>query len=222
MSRRARAATFMLMAIGCATLAAAVANGYGSSVANSFGPLRPVVVATRDLPADRPIDPAAISRALQVRQVPSRFVPPDALSVPQQSLGQEPAATVPAGSYLLAAQLRAPESGRRATGSQLARGRSPVEIAVTGAEALLVSGGSPEGASVDIIVTAEPGGPGPGRTYVAAAGVRLLALREQGPSGPGPSAGWSATLALTRREALRLIQAESFARQVRLLPRPGG
>ncbi|MEK6277675.1 MAG: SAF domain-containing protein [Actinomycetota bacterium] len=221
MSRRARAAVFLLLAVGCAALAAAVANGYGSSVAGSFGPLRSVVVASRDLPAGRPIDPAALTRALQLRRVPERFVPPDALGDPQQALGQEPAAMVPAGSYLLAAQLRLPKPADAGAAPGLVGGRSPVEIAVTGAEALL-AGGSPEGRRMDVVVTTEPGGPGPGRTYVAASSVRLLSLREVQPSGPGPSAGWSATLALTRRQALRLIQAESFARQVRLLPRPGG
>jgi hypothetical protein len=48
----------------------------------------------------------------------------------------------------------------------------------------------------------------------------LLALNQLEAAGPGPAAGWMATLALTRREALRLIEAESFARAVRLLPRP--
>jgi Flp pilus assembly protein CpaB len=222
MSRRARAAAFLVLAVGCAVLAAVIADGYGSSVANSFGPLRRVVVAARDLPAGRPIDPTVLSRSLEVRQVPSRFVPPGALEVADQALGQAPAATVPAGSYLLATQLRPPREAGSAVGPRLAPGRSPVEIAVTGAEALLVAGAPPEGARVDVVVTAEPSGPGPGRTYVAAAGVKLLALREQDPAGPGPSAGWSATLSLSRREALRLIQAESFARQVRLLSRPGG
>ena len=220
MSRRARAAVFLLAAVSCAVLAAAVANGYGSSLASSFGPLRPVVVATRELPAGRPIDPAEMSRSLQVRRVPARFVPPGALAVPGEALGREPAADLPAGSYLRAAQLRGPATDRRVTGPRLARGRRPVEILVSGAGALLTAGGSPEGSRVDVVVTTEPRGPGPGRTYVAASGVRLLALGEQDPTGPGPSAGWSATLALTRGQALALIQAESFARQLRLLPRP--
>jgi hypothetical protein len=38
----------------------------------------------------------------------------------------------------------------------------------------------------------------------------------------GAGGDWSATLALTRAEALRLIQAENFARQVRLMPHLGG
>jgi Flp pilus assembly protein CpaB len=222
MSRRARAAAFLLAAVCCAALAAAVANGYGSSIASSFGPLRPVVVTTRELPAGRPIDPAVLSRSLEMRRIPSRFVPPGALAAPGEALGREPAAVVPAGSYLLGAQLRVPNADRPQTGTRLAHGRRPVEITVSGAGALLAAGQSPEGSSVDVVVTTEPRGPGPGHTYVAASGVKLLGLGEQDPVGPGPSGGWQATLALTRRQALRLIQAESFARQVRLLPRPGG
>ncbi|MFN8161499.1 MAG: hypothetical protein U0R52_10720 [Solirubrobacterales bacterium] len=67
---------------------------------------------------------------------------------------------------------------------------------------------------MDVVVTSEPTGPGPGRTYVAAPAVALLGLS------PGPG-GAAATLALTRGQALRLIAAENFARQVTLLPRPG-
>jgi Flp pilus assembly protein CpaB len=220
MSRRARAVAFLLLAAGCAALAAAAASGYGSSVAQAFGPLRKVVVTTRDLPAGRTIGPGQISESLQVRRVPTPFVPQGALSAPQQALGREPAAVLPAGSYLLDAQLKVPR-GARAGGPRLARGRRPVEIAVSGGEALLAAGGTPQGSRVDVVVTNEPRGPGPGSTYVAAAAVRLLALTRQDSGGPGPAGGWSATLALTRSQALRLIEAESFARGLRLLPLPG-
>jgi hypothetical protein len=71
---------------------------------------------------------------------------------------------------------------------------------------------------VDVVVTSEPSGPGPGRTYVAAARVPLLAIGP-GPDGAIPGGTSSATLGLTRREALRLIAAESFARKLTLLPR---
>jgi Flp pilus assembly protein CpaB len=98
-----------------------------------------------------------------------------------------------------------------------------VEIAVTGAEALAAGGEDPIGDHVDVIVTTEPGpGGGHGRTYVAAKGVRLLAL-SQSEDGSGSDysaagvASWTATLALTRAQALRLIQAENFARGVRLI-----
>src|ERR671936_2334457 len=102
MSRRARAVAFLALAGGCAALAAALANGYGASVAQSFGPLRAVVIASHDLAAGEPIGPADLSRSLALRRIPSRFVPPGALSVPQQALGREPAGGGPRRSYLLA------------------------------------------------------------------------------------------------------------------------
>jgi Flp pilus assembly protein CpaB len=221
MSRRARSVVFFLAAIACAVAAATLASGYGASVAQSFGPLREVVIARRTLPAGEPIRPADLSQLLQSRQVPARFVPAGAIALLDQALGREPAAVIPAGSYVLAAQLRAPSSDRPSEGRSLAAGRRPVEITVSGGEALLAAGESPNRARVDVVVTTEPSGPGPGRTYVAAAAVRLLGLARQDPEAPGPSPGWSATLALTREQALRLIEAESFARSVRLLPLPG-
>jgi Flp pilus assembly protein CpaB len=57
---------------------------------------------------------------------------------------------------------------------------------------------------------------------VAAHQVELLALHrgtDGGAGEAGPEPGWTATLAVTHAEALKLIAAENFARQVRLLPR---
>jgi hypothetical protein len=133
--------------------------------------------------------------------------------VPGDALGLVPRGPAPAGSYLLASQLRAPRHTRR---PGLGGGRSPVEISVSGADALLALG-RPAGSRVDVVVTAEPSGPGPGRTYVAASGVPLLALGP-GEDGPGPGGSSAATLGLTRRQALRLIAAESYARKLTLLP----
>jgi hypothetical protein len=69
-----------------------------------------------------------------------------------------------------------------------------------------------------VVVTTEPSGAGAGRTYVSAAAVPLLALGP-GADGPGPGGTAAATLGLTRGQALRLIAAQSFARQVTILPR---
>ena len=223
MSRRARAAAFMVAAGACALLAAVIADGYGRSVSSQLGALRPVLVATAELPAGRPIRPADASRRLEVRRVPDRFAPPDALAAPELAIGRSPLARIPAGSYVLASQLREPRS-RNEREPAVGPGRTPVDIAVAAAGSLLA--GSAEGERVDAVVTTEPGSSGLGRTFVAARGVRLLALIEGGADGgvgdelPGP-ASWTATLALTRREALRLIQAESYARTIRLLPRAG-
>lgn len=216
MGRRGRALAFLLAALLAAALAAALADGYGARVARGYGELRPVLVVREDLRPGSPIGPRQAA-AMEPRRIPARFVPPGALHDPAEALGLVPTGTIPAGSYLLASQLRPP---RTDTGAALGleRGRQPVEIAVSGAEALLVAGAQPAGSRVDVVVTTEPAGSGPGRTYVAAAAVSLLALGPavEGAAGEGLAA---ATLGLTRRQALRLIAAESFARRVTLLPR---
>jgi Flp pilus assembly protein CpaB len=126
-----------------------------------------------------------------------------------------PAAPIPAGSYLLATQLHPPrESGPSAV---LGRGRQPVQIAVSGAGALAAAGAPPVGSRVDVVVTTEPDGGGDGRTYVAAPAVPLLGLGPGGEGVEGEAA--TATLGLTRPQALRLIDAESFARRITLIPR---
>lgn len=223
MRRRLRAIAFGCAALACAALAAAMTGGYREDIQSELGPLRPVVVANVRIPAHRAIPAKGIGRLLDVRRVPARFAPAGALALPEQAAGRAPAAAIPAGSYVLAAQLRDP--GRHADSERSARigpGRKPVEISVTGAEALAAGGVDPLGARVDVVVTSEPGPGGRGRTYVAAKDVRLIALSQ---SGDGSDSGyttadadrWRATLALTSAQALRLIQAENFARGVRLI-----
>jgi pilus assembly protein CpaB len=214
-SRRTRALAFLLAAIVCAAFAAALAGRYRSGVAAQYGGLRPVLVAVAELPADRPIGPAEAKRSLAVRRVPAKFAPPGALRRAGDALGRAPAAPLPAGSYVLDAQLVVPRPERPAVPTA-GSGRRPVQIRVMGAEALTLGGASPEGSRVDVVVAEQAGLGRSGRTYVAASGVRVLAL--SGP--PGPGENWSATLALTRDQALELIGAEGGAREIRLLPRP--
>jgi len=214
MSRRTRAFGFLLAALVAAGVAAAIANGYGASVVRGYGELRPVLVAGVDLRAGKPIDPALAATDLEVRRVPVRFVPSGVLAAPPEAVGLVPAAAIPAGSYLLAAQLRPPNAD--GPGAALGAGRRPVEIAVSGAGALRALGAPAVGSKVDVAVTTEASGSGEGRTYVAAPGVPLLGLGPGGEGVEGETA--TATLALTRSQALRLIQAESFARRITLIP----
>lgn len=213
MSRRGRAIGFLLGALLAAAAAAAIADGYGRSVVRGYGELRPVLVATGSLRAGREIDPRVATELLEVRRVPVRFAPEAALAAPQEALGLVPTATIPAGSYLLASQLRLPRLA--GPGPSLGGGRRPVEIAVSGAGALTAFGGQPVGSRVDVVVTTEPSGSDEGRTYVAAAAVPLLALAPAGAGEPGEA---TVTLGLTRSQALRLIAAESFARRVTVIP----
>jgi Flp pilus assembly protein CpaB len=214
-SRRTRALVFLIAALVCAALAATVAGRYRSRVEARYGPLQPVVVATSELAAGQPIGVERAGAALAVRRVPASFVPPGALVRAADALGQAPGATIPAGSYVLGAQLAVPKPDvPRAPG--VGQGLRPVEVAVAGAQALTVGGGAPEGSLVDVVVSRQAGLGHSARASIAATGVKLLAL--QSPGGPGES--WSATLAVTEQQALDLIGAQSAGREIRLLPRP--
>jgi Flp pilus assembly protein CpaB len=175
MNRRARALAFLLVALLAAALAAAIADGYGSSVARGYGPLRPVAVVGTAVPAGRPLGADDVATALGIRRVPARFVPAGALRNPAEAIGLAPAADLPAGSYLLAGQLRSPGDRPRRR-PRLGRGRHPVEILVSGAEALLAVGPIGGDSRVDVVVTSEPAGSGPGHTYVACYGVAVVAV----------------------------------------------
>ena len=215
MSRRRRALGFLLLALLAAGSAAAIAAGYSASAVRGYGPLRPVVVVAAEIAAGQRIGSREIGTDLTVRRVPVRFVPPGALAAPEEALGLVAGTQLPVGSYLLGTQLDLARKGRKRA-RRLGGGRRPVEIAVSGADALLAAGPA-SGSRVDVVVTSEPTGSGPGRTYVAATRVPLLALGSDAEeSVPGTSA--AATLGLTKRQALRLIAAESFARKVTLLP----
>jgi Flp pilus assembly protein CpaB len=218
-TRRARAAGFAAAAALCAGLAASATGGGRADLEAQLGELREVVVAAEPLRRGRRLSEKQVARALELRRVPARFVPPDAIGSPADAVGRAPLAPVPAGSYLVASLLGTP-GGRPSRAAPLGAGRRPVEIGVQGAGAIGASGGR-----VDVVVTTAPGpGAGPGRTYVAARSVALLDLRPEAGGGGAVVAGAAgersiATLALTRAQALRLIQAESFARSVRLIGR---
>ena len=128
---------------------------------------------------------------------------------------------IAAGGYVTAEDLRRPRK-RNGGGDALPPKLSPVEIQVTGAGPLAAEAGTSE-LAVDVVVTTEPGPGGDGRTYVAASSVPLLGLAQAGGSADAAALGadalsHTATLALTREQALELIDAESFARQLRLIP----
>jgi Flp pilus assembly protein CpaB len=213
-SRRARALAFLVAALICALLAATVAGRYRSRLEARYGPLRSVVVATSELRAGEPIDPDRARAALAVRRVPASFVPPGALVRPADALGRAPGATVPAGSYVLGAQLALPRA-KQPPDPGVGLGLRPVQVAVAGAEALTVGGMPPESRRVDVVVSRQGGLGRSASARIAANAIKLLALTP--PAGPGEP--WNATLAVTEQQALSLIAAQSAGREIRLLPR---
>jgi hypothetical protein len=221
-SRRAPAGAITATAAVCAALAAASA-GAGGDDQPALGSLRDVVVAIKALPARQVLSHRRIAAALEVRRIPVDFAAPDALANPAEALGRRPAAAIPVGSYLVGSQLLTrSRGGASATppGASLAHGVRPVEITVSAAGPLA---GQVRG-RVDVVVTAEPttGGSAGGRTYVAARSVKLLELTAAPDAASAAEDPLSsdlsvATLGLTHDQAIRLIHAESFAREVRLI-----
>ncbi|HEU4802602.1 MAG TPA: SAF domain-containing protein [Solirubrobacterales bacterium] len=215
MSRRGRATAFAALAVVCGIASAGVASAYRDRVDEQLGETRPVLMLTRPLAAGSELRGRILDR-LEVREVPVRFLPPDAIADPAEVAGRRLAGTVPAGSYLLGSQLRSP-AARPDRGPRLKAALHPVDVTVSGAGALAGPGAARR---VDVVVAAEPVTGGRAKVSVAARGVRLLAIA---PAAPGEetaagSDGWSATLALTRQQALELIEAENFAREIRLIP----
>jgi pilus assembly protein CpaB len=173
-----------------------------------LGPAMEVVVARADLAAGRPVE----ASDLAVRQVPVRYAPTGAATVPETLIGQRLAAPVERGGYVAAAMV-ASESD--VAGPPVRRGERAAEVIALGARALVVPG-----ARVDVLVTREGGAAG---TELALEDVEVLAAR------PAPAAARdecgervAATLRVSVRDAVYLAAAQSFARELRLLPRAAG
>jgi len=217
MSRRGRAFAFAALAGLCGVASASIASAYRDRVAEQLGETRPALVLTRPLSPGTELRGRIAARALAVRAVPARFLPPDAIATADAVTGRRLAAAVPAGSYLLGSHLRNP-GGRRRSGPRLGDGRQPVDVTVAGAGVLAATG--PARTRVDVVVAGEPVTGGRAQVRVAARGVRLLAIAPASPSEETAAGddGWRATLALSRAQALELIEAENFARESRLIP----
>jgi pilus assembly protein CpaB len=211
----------LVLALACGALAASEVGDRLSEVEGRIGVPVPIVVAARD------IDPGSeLSRAdLRLSHVPQRFAPPDAPTSPDQAVGLQTAGPVAAGSPITAGVV-----GAAATGEDpraLRRGERAVEVTVAGGASLLEA--AVAGARVDVLVSTDPGD-GPGSSFLALEDVELLALAPGGSSeapleadlSAGPAASAVATLRATLRQAVYLTAAQSYAREIRLLPRPAG
>jgi pilus assembly protein CpaB len=216
--RRRRALVLLSLALACGGLAASRVESRQREVEAAVGQLVPVLVTRADAEAGARLKAAQLA----VRQVPSRFVPRDALAAPDEVAGQRLATALPAGSYVTASALDAHRGRESATpGAPIRRGERSADVAVAGGEGLA---GAPAGTRVDVLVTTESRSGTGGRTYLALQDVELLGVRPAdagggGDGGTGGRATTVATLRVTLREAVFLTAAQSFAREIRLLVR---
>jgi pilus assembly protein CpaB len=220
-ARRRRGLLLLALALASGGLAASQMSQRERDVEAQVGPLVPVLVTARDLPAGARIG----TEAIESRRVPVRFVPPDALTGAVEPTGARTAIAVAAGSYLTAGSLQGRRTGPAADGRPLGRGERAIEFAVTGGA---LAAAAP-GARVDVILSTEPHD-GAGRTFVALEDVELLGLRSGADAagyrpdaaGGATAATALATLRVTLRQAVYLTAAENFGREVRLVVRPPG
>lgn len=204
MSPRRRSVLLAGLALVLGTLAASDVASREAALERRLGPSVPVVVARADLPADEPI---AAGR-LAVRRVPARYAPRGSFASPAQVAGRRAGAPVAAGTDLTAALLASDAS--EPVGAPVRRGERLAEITATGSPELVVAG-----ARVDVLVTR-------GRaTTLELQDVEVLEAAPAPQEDGGPPRV-QAALRVTLRQAVFLAAAQSFARELRLLPRADG
>jgi pilus assembly protein CpaB len=218
----------LALALACGGLAASEVSGRVREVEEAVGSPVPVLVAARDVAPGADLRPADVA----MRDVPSRFAPPDALRAAGEAVGTPVAAGLVKDSYITVSTLGATEGAGGGGPGPLRRGERALEVAVAGGESL--AGVAGPGSRVDVLVSTDPG-EGPGRTQLALERVELLDLTAGGGAeagfapgegtadqGASASASSVATLRVTVRQAVYLTAAQNYAREVRLLPRPVG
>jgi pilus assembly protein CpaB len=204
-TKRRRSLLLLGLALLLGSLAASDVAGREAALERRLGPTVPVVVARAALAADEPIP---VER-LTVRQVPARFAPRGAYADPAQVADQRPAAPLAPGVDVTAAALADP--AREDPGAPVRRGERIADIVATGSPDLVVPG-----TRVDVLVTRER------RTELALQDVEVLSAAPAPQDQNEASPRVQAALRVTLRQAVFLAAAQSFARDVRLLPRPAG
>lgn len=210
MSRRRRAIVLGGLAVALGTLSAADVAQREATLRAQAGPPVGFLVAARTLDAGRRLR----AGDLELRRVPARFAPAGGPDEPALLVGGRLAVPVPAGAQVTPAQLAG-----AARAPLIRRGERATDVLASGSPDAIVTG-----AHVDVLITRERGDGGAGATELALEDVEVLAARpapavtraEHG----GPAV--AATLRVSVRQAVYLTAAQSFAREIRLLPRAPG
>jgi pilus assembly protein CpaB len=197
-TRRRRAAALLALAVGLGTLSATHMSRREAALQAQLGPLTEVVVARKDLPAGRALQLADLG----VRRLPARYAPAGEPVFAAALVGGKLAVPVVAGGAVTAELIaRDPEA------PPVRRGERAVEV--------VASGTVVAGARVDVVVTTDE------QTRLALEDVEVLAAKPAAAKdGGGPRV--AATLRVPVTDAVYLVAAQEYARDVRLLARIPG
>lgn len=220
MSRRRRAAVLIGLAVVLGTLAASDVSGREAALRRQIGSPVPVLVARTALRPGARLEPAALA----VRRVPARYAPAGAYRSPAEVAGLRAAVGIPAGADLEPALVDDGTRRAGAAGPVLRPGERVAQVVATGSpQAVTV------GSRVDVLVTREGAGGRDGSTTLALEDVEVLgaaaAPADDGGSGGSGGAALprvSVELRVSVRQAVYLAAAQTFARELRILPRAPG
>jgi pilus assembly protein CpaB len=209
--RRRRAAVLLGLAVLLGGLAASDVAGREAALRRAIGPTVPVVVVRSRLAAGDAFD----VRHLTIRRVPARFAPAMAYGSMSALAGTHAAVALEAGEDVGSSSV---DDGTRAAGAPVRVGERVAELVARGSAELIRAG-----SRVDVLVTRERGD-GSGATTVALEDAEVLAARAASGEEDGSAAGdrVAVSLRVTMRQAVYLAAAQSFARELRLLPRAAG
>lgn len=212
MSPRRRALVLVALALLLGGLAASDVAGREAALRESLGVPVGVLVTRVALEPGQRIDPARLA----LRRVPARYAPPDAFAGSADVAGLRAAVAIPAGSDLTPALVEDPASAAQAA-IGVGPGERVAELVATGSPALVV-----RGSRVDILVTRETAD-GEGETTLALEDAEVLAAAPAPPArGDEPGRRVAVSLRVGLRDAVYLAAAQSFARELRVLPRAAG
>ena len=217
MTRRRRALLLLGLALLLGGLAASDVARREAALQHELGPLIPVVVARAQLPKGTSLTAARLA----VRRMPARFVPPGAFSSTAELAGLRTAIAIPRGGFLATTALD--DGSQQAAGPPIRTGERVADVVAVGSSALIQ-----EGSRVDVLVSQDEGDGKKGRTVLALEDVEVLAASPVEPGAGDSGAAGSgaervaASLRVDVRQAVYLAAAQSFARELRLLPRAAG
>ena len=173
-----------------------------------------VVIAAQALAPGLVIDTESVTTALSVAPVPASVSLAGTIHDPSEAIGRRIAVPVAAGEPITQAVL----GGAPGLGPEpLAVGERAVAVPLSAAGGL--AAGLTTATRVDVVAST---GEGPaGRTAMVVSDAEVLAVAEPASVDGQAVAGGEALLRVSSGQALRITAALNFAREVRLLVRPG-
>jgi pilus assembly protein CpaB len=214
MTRRRRALLLLGLALVMGGLAASDVAGREGRLRRQLEPVVGIVTARHPLAPGRRLAAGDVA----MRRVPARFAPAGTAEDPAEVIGGRVAMPIPAGADLPLAATRS-SNDTSANGPSVRTGERVAQVTAVAPRELVAPG-----ERVDVLVTTQPHAGAPARTFVALEAVEVLATTPAPANASADDAGprLAVSLRVTVRQAVFLAAAQSFARELRLLPRAPG